>query len=64
MGGGGNKEQRDFQMETTQEFVHLLMDIDLQAQIQTSFQSTLEQLLLLYNSILFPLQIYIPLVCV
>lgn len=44
-GGGGNKEQRFPNGNHTGIYVHLLMEIDLQAQIQTAFQSTLEQLL-------------------
>lgn len=63
-GGGGNKEQRFPNGNHTGIYVHLLMEIDLQAQIQNSFSKhpgTASSALQFYS---VSLQIYTPPVCV
>lgn len=58
------KNRGIFKWKYTGTYGHLLMEMDLQAQIQTSFQSSLEQLLFALQFYSVSLQIYILPVCV
>lgn len=64
-GGGGNKEQRDFQMETTQEFMFIYSwKQTCKHRYKQLFKAPWNSFFCFTILFCFPLQIYIPPVCV